>query len=171
MKETRAYLPRFAPRFGWANRLLRIDLSTHRISAEPIDAYIPDFIGGRGIAARIAWNEYPEPIDPFAPEAPLIIVTGALTGTRSPYSGRTAICGFAPQAYPYPWYTRANIGAHFGGELKRAGYDGLVITGASETPVQILIRDDEVRILPADAWWGLDAYDALEAARSAHGPE
>ncbi len=171
MKETRAYLPRFAPRFGWANRLLRIDLSTHRISAEPMDAYIPDFIGGRGAAARLMWNEYPEPVDPLAPEAPLIVMTGALTGTRSPYSGRTAICGFAPQAYPYSWYTRANIGAHFGGELKRAGYDGLVITGASEAPVQILIADDEVRLLSAEAWWGLDAYDTLEAARAAHGQE
>lgn len=169
MKEIKAYLPCFAPKFGWANRLLRIDLSTHRVSAEPMDAYIPDFIGGRGAAARLMWNEYPEPLDPFSPEAPLIVMAGALTGTRSPYSGRTAICGFAPQAYPYSWYTRANIGAHFGGELKRAGYDGLVITGASDAPTQILITDDHVCILGAEEWWGLDAYETLEAARAAYG--
>jgi aldehyde:ferredoxin oxidoreductase len=150
---------RFAPLHGWANRLLRIDLSTGSITAEPIEPHVPDYIGARGIAARIAWNEYPQSVDPFAPEAPLMVITGALTGTRSPYSGRTSICGFSPQAYPYSWFTRANIGARFGDTLKKAGYDGLIVTGASDTPVQIVIADDEVRIVPADHLWGLDAYD------------
>ncbi|MBC7235543.1 MAG: hypothetical protein H5T69_06850 [Chloroflexi bacterium] len=154
---------KFAPLHGWANRLLRIDLSTATIEVEPIEPYVPDYIGARGIAARIAWNEYPEPVDPFAPEAPLMIIAGALTGTRSPYSGRTSICGFSPQAFPYNWFTRANIGARFGDELKKAGYDGIIITGASESPVQILITDDEVRIATADHLWGLDAYDAQNA--------
>jgi aldehyde:ferredoxin oxidoreductase len=171
MKEMAVQLPRFAPRYGWANRLLRIDLSAPRVTAEPMDAYLPDFIGGRGVAARIMWNEYPEPVDPFAPASPLLIITGALTGTRSPYSGRTAICGFSPQAYPYNWFTRANIGSHWGAELKRAGYDGLVITGASETPMQIIIADDEVRLAPANDLWGLDTFDAQEAVRGQLGQE
>ena len=162
-QETRATMERFAPRFGYANRLLRIDLSDRTIAVEPIDAYVPDYIGGRGVAVRIAWNEYPEPVDAFAPENPLMVITGALTGTRSPYSGRTEICTFSPQAYPYNWFTRANIGAMFGAELKKAGYDGLIVTGASETPLQIVIRDDDVRIAPADDLWGLDAFDTLEA--------
>ena len=163
MKPVTATMPRFAPRFGWSNRLLRIDLSDARLSVEPLERYIPDYIGGRGVAARIAWDDCPEPVDPFDPASPLIIVTGALTGTRSPYSGRTSICGFSPQAYPYNWYTRANIGHHWGSELKRAGYDGLVVTGASDTPVQIIIRDDVVAIAPADDLWGLDSFDTQEA--------
>ena len=95
------------------------------ITATPLDDYVPDYIGGRGVAARLAWDEYPRPEDPFRPASPLIIMTGALTGTRSPYSGRTSISGFSPQAYPHNWYTRANIGHHWGAALKRAGYDGL----------------------------------------------
>jgi len=168
--ETRVRLERFSPMHGWANRLLRIDLTRRSIRVQPLIEYIPDYLGGRGIAARIAWNEYPDPVDPLSPESPLLIVTGALTGSRSPYSGRTAICGFAPQAWPYPWFTRANIGHHWGAELKRAGYDGLVVTGASETPVQIIIDDDTVRIAPADHLWGLDAYDAQDAVRAATSP-
>ncbi len=171
MKSVTATMPRFAPQFGWANRLLRIDLSAARLSVEPLERYIPDYVGGRGIAARIAWDEYPEPVDPFDPASPLIIMTGALTGTRSPYSGRTAICGFSPQAYPYNWYTRANIGHHWGATLKRAGYDGIVVTGASESPVQIIIRDDEVVLAPADDLWGLDSFDAQEAVQEAFGKE
>ncbi|NLT73085.1 MAG: hypothetical protein GXX94_02665 [Chloroflexi bacterium] len=166
MKPYTSVLKRFATPYGWANRLLRIDLSAGRISAEPLDHYLPDYIGGRGLAVRLAWDSFTEPVDPFDARSPLIIMTGALTGTRSPYSGRTSISGFSPQAFPYNWYTRANIGHHWGGELKRAGYDGIVITGAAEAPVQVIIRDDEVTVSPATDLWGLDTYDTQEALRA-----
>lgn len=171
MTDSAFHLQRFAARAGWANRLLYIDLSRRAAWVEPSEAYIPTYIGGRGILARLAWELCPEPVDPFAPENPLILMTGALTGSRSPYSGRMAVGTFSPQAYPYNWFTRANIGAHWGAELKRAGYDGVVITGASDTPVQIIIRDDEVRIAPADDLWGLDAFDAQDAVRVTTHPE
>ena len=171
MSETVVHLERFAPLHGWANRILRIDLSDRRIWAEPSERYVPDYIGGRGIAAKIAWDEYPEPVDAFAPQNPLMVIAGALTGTRSPYSGRASVAAFSPQAYPYNWFTRASIGAQYGTELKRAGYDGLVITGASETPVQVIIRDDEVRIAPADDLWGLDVFDTIAAIQNVLGKE
>jgi len=169
VSDTAVRLERFAPMHGWANRILRVDLSNRSIWAEPVEAYVPDYIGARGIAARIAWDDLAEPVDAFAPENPLIVVAGALTGTRSPYSGRAAVAAFSPQAYPYNWFTRANIGAQYGAELKRAGYDGLVITGASDTPVQIIIRDDEVRIAPADHLWGLDVFETIEAVQKEQG--
>lgn len=142
--------------YGWRNRLLRIDLSQRKIWAEDISDKVPKFLGGRGLAAKILWDEYPEPVDPFDESSPLIIMPGTLTGARSPYSGRTHVSGFSPQSYPYTWFTRASIGSTWGHELKRAGYDGIVITGASETPVRILIQDDSVSILSADELWGLD---------------
>jgi len=59
-----------------------------------------------------------------------------------------------PQAYPHPWFTRSNVGGYFGGlSSSGAGYDGIVVTGAAETPVCIRICDDEVNILPADELW------------------
>lgn len=169
MKPITVKLPRFAPMFGWRNRILRVDLSNGRIWAQETAPMVPDFIGARGLAAKLLWDEYPEPVDAFDARNPLMIMPGALTGTRSPYSGRTNVCAFSPQCYPYTWFTRASIGAYFGDELKKAGYDGLVVTGASETPVQILIRDDEVSILPADEWWGLDTIETQEAAEAMHG--
>jgi aldehyde:ferredoxin oxidoreductase len=110
-----------------------------------------------------------DPVEPYDPANPLMIFAGALTGSRSPYSGRTSVCAFSPQGYPHPWFTRSSVGGYFGGELKRAGYDGVVVTGAAETPVRIRIRDDEVSILPADEVWGLDTMDALAALESADG--
>jgi aldehyde:ferredoxin oxidoreductase len=170
MKPLVQTVKRFPKRFGYANRLLRVDLSAMTIGVEETTAYLPDFLGGRGLGAKLAWDAYAEPVDPFDPASPLMIVPGALTGSRAPYSGRTGVCAFSPQAYPYHWFTRSNVGRHFGGELKRAGYDGIVITGASAVPVRLLIRDDEVSILPADDLWGkVDALDTLETLRTADG--
>ena len=154
---------------GWMNRILRIDLSNLKASCHEARAYIPQFLAARGIAAKIAWDEYPAPVSPFDPANPLMIFPGALTGTPSPYSGRTSVCSFSPQGYPHPWFTRSNIGGWIGGEIKRAGYDGLVITGKSERPLSLHILDDRVAFLSADDIWGMDALDTLDYLKSRHG--
>ncbi len=169
MKTIKTSLEKYKPMFGWTNRLLRVDLSAGRIWAEPTAPYVPDFLGARGLAAKVLWEEYPEPVDPLDPRSPLMVFPGILTGTRAPYSGRTNICGFGPQGYPYPWFTRSSIGSDWGARLKRAGYDGLVVTGASEKPVRILIVDDEVSILPANELWGQDTIDTQQALQELHG--
>ena len=145
------------------------DRSDGRIWAQETAPYVPDFIGGRGLAAKILWDEYPDPVDPFDPRNPLIVMPGALTGARSPYSGRTHVSSFSPQCYPYTWFTRASIGANWGHELKKAGYDGIVITGISEIPVRILIRDDEISLIPAGEMWGMDALEVQDAVRAQDG--
>jgi len=160
---------RFEAMHGWANRILRIDLSNMSIGVQETAPYVPAYLGARGIAARICWDEYLEPVEPFDPASPLMVFPGALTGSRSPYSGRTIVCAFSPQAYPHPWFTRSSVGGFFGGELKRAGYDGIVVTGAAAEPVRLRIRDDEVSILPADDLWGLDTMDTMEATASTEG--
>ncbi len=169
MKTITKKIERFGNLNGWSNRILRVDLSNMHIEAQAVEAYVPEFLGARGIAAKICWDECPEPVAPFAPANPLMIFSGALTGSRSPYSGRTNICAFSPQAYPHPWFTRSSVGARFGGELKRAGYDGILVTGAAEEPVRIRIRDDEVSVLPADDLWGQDALDTLDALGAVEG--
>jgi aldehyde:ferredoxin oxidoreductase len=160
---------RFRSTHAWANRILRVDLGTMSVSVQETEPYVPAYVGARGIAARICWQEYEEPADPFGPANPLMVFPGALAGSRSPYSGRTSVCAFSPQAHPHPWFTRSNVGGYFGGELKRAGYDGIVVTGAADAPVRILVQDDEVSLLPADDLWGLDTMDTLKALESAEG--
>ncbi len=162
-------LQTFAPTDAYRNRLLRVDLSSGEIRAEETAPYLPDYLGGRGLAAKIVWDEYPEPVEAFDERNPLMIMPGALTGARAPYSGRTALGTFAPQGHPYTWFTRANIGASWGHELKLAGYDGIVITGASETPVRLMIRDDEVSLISADALWGMDTLAVQEAIKAIDG--
>jgi aldehyde:ferredoxin oxidoreductase len=150
------------PGYGYMNRILKIDLSTMKVSSQESEGYLPEFLGGRGLAAKIAWDEYPQPIDPFDPANPLMIFPGALTGTKSPYNGRTTVCSFSPQAYPHACFTRSNIGGWIGGNIKRAGYDGIIITGKADQPTRIRVVDDEVCFVPAADLWGVDALDTLE---------
>jgi aldehyde:ferredoxin oxidoreductase len=160
---------RFAGMHGWANRVLRIDLSDMTVDVQASAPYVPAFLGARGLAARICWDEAPTPVPALDPANPLMVFPGALTGSRAPYSGRASVCAFSPQGAPHPWFTRCSVGGHVGAALKRAGYDGLVVTGASERPVRIRIRDDEVSLLPADDLWGLDSLDTLDALAATDG--
>jgi aldehyde:ferredoxin oxidoreductase len=162
MKPSAIQVAKATPGYGYMNRILRIDLSAMTAHAHDSSRYLPEFLGGRGLAAKIVWDEYPEPVDPFEPANPLMIFPGALTGTRSPYNGRTSVCSFSPQALPHNWFTRSNIGGWIGGNIKRAGYDGIIVTGKTDTPARILVVDDEVSILPADDLWGVDALDSLD---------
>ncbi len=168
MNKMQTTVPRFEPMQPWANRILWVDLSAATAvalwaHAEPSSPYLPAYLGSRGLAARLCWEHYPEPVPPFDPANPLMVVPGALTGSRAPYSGRTTVHAFSPQAWPYEWFTRSSIGGHFGGELKRAGYDALIVTGAAEAPVRLRIIDDLVEVLPANDLWGQDIFDTLGA--------
>ena len=81
----------------------------------------PTFSARGGWRPRSCGTNIPSRSIPSTRENPLMVMPGALTGTRSPYSGRTNVCGFSPQSHPYTWFTRASIGANWGHELKRAG--------------------------------------------------
>lgn len=157
--------------FGWVGKILRVDLTNEKTWTEDTQKYAGDYIGGRGVAARIAWNELPPNIGEYDPENRLIIITGPLTGTLAPTSGRTAITGIAPQVYPKPWYTRSNIGGQWGPELKYAGFDGVVIQGKAEKPVYLWIHDHEAELREASDLWGLDTYAAQIAIKEKNGKE
>jgi len=155
---------------GWTGKILRVDLGGE-ISEEETVRYAPAFIGGRGFAAKIAWDEIPPGTTPFDCRNPLMFFTGPLTGTMAPFSGRTTICTVSPQAYPHEWFTRASLGGHWGPEMKYAGYDGLVIKGKADRPVYLWIHNDEVEVREADDLWGLGTYEAQRRLMARHGKD
>ena len=100
-----------------------------------------------------------------------MIMTGPLTGTPAPGSGRVEVMGVAPQTYPRPRYTRSGMGGWFGPELKFAGFDGIVIQGKAEKPVYLWICDGEADIVSAEKLWGLGYYDTIAKLRKEIGDE
>jgi len=150
--------------YAWVGRILRVDLTERRITEEETMRYGEKYIGGRGVAARVAWEEMPPGIDAFSPENRLLFMTGPLTGTMAPTAGgRIEVCGVAPQAYPTPRYTRSSMGGHWGPELKYAGYDGVIIQGRAEEPTYLWVQDGEAEIRDASRLWGLDTFATQKA--------
>lgn len=155
--------------FGWVGKILRIDLSKMKISEIPTQNFVPKFLGGWGIMAKIAWDELTPEIGALDPENRLMLMTGPLTGTLAPASGRTETAAISPITYPTEDYVRSGIGGHWGPELKFTGYDGIVIQGKSKKPVWIWITNDSVKIKDASDYWGLSTFQTQEAIWSTLG--
>lgn len=159
------------PRGGYAGQILDVDLTARKITTRPTAPYIPDALGGRALAAAIAWAEMPVCTDAFDPAGLVIITTGPLTGTLAPTTGRTVMAGLAPRVYPRPWYTHSTLGGWFGPELKYAGYDAIIVRGAADRPVRLEITDGAARIVDAADLWGLDARETQLALKHRLGNE
>jgi aldehyde:ferredoxin oxidoreductase len=139
---------------------LWLNLSDRTTRILDTSAYGPEYIGGRGIAARIGWESIPPGTGALDPENLLIVFTGPLTGTTAPFSGRTTIGGLSPQGWPHEWFSRSNLGGHWGPSLKYAGYDGLVIEGRADRPVMLWIEDGQVELKDASHLWGRGTIEA-----------
>jgi aldehyde:ferredoxin oxidoreductase len=140
--------------------MLKIDLSTGAIKRTQLPAeYVRDFVGGSGLGARLLADELLKsgPIPPLDPRSPLLFVTGPLTGTAGPTTGRFTVCGRSPQT---GLWGESNIGGFVGPELRFAGWDILWVTGRAPNPVYLWIHDDAVEIRPAAHLWG--GVDTLE---------
>ena len=145
--------------YGHIGRIVTVDLSSGKLSSERTSKYASTVLGGRGINARILFHETIASTKPLSPENPLIFGTGPLVGTTCPSSGRVTITAKSPVT---GLYGESNVGGEWGPELKFAGYDHLVVRGASEKPVYLLINDESVEIRDARQVWGLDTSKTRE---------
>ena len=156
---------------GWAGKILRVDLSNRKTWVEPSVEYGRKYMGGRGIAARIAWDEIPAGTRPFDPENRLIFSVGPLTGTSAPNSGRSTVCSLSPQAHPYEWFSFSSLGGYWGPTLKYAGYDAVVVQGQADRPVYLWVDDRKVEIRDAGDLWGHGIYATQETLLRRHGTD
>ncbi len=150
-------------RGGYVGTLLEVDLSRRRVVTAPLDpAVARRTLGGNGLGAEILWDEVGPGVDPLSAEAVLVVATGPLTGTPWPCSGRTEAVARSPLT---GIYGDSNAGGTFGPELKFAGFDAVVVRGASETPVVLRIIDGKASIDNAADVWGLDTVETEIALR------
>ena len=157
------------PKGGWTGKILRVDLTSRKISEASTFDYVPMFLGGRGLGAKICWDEVPPEVGAFDPENRLIFATGPLQGTLAPTSGRFMVLGKAPQTGPTESFCRSGVGGHWAPELKWAGYDALIVQGRASKPVYLWITDRKAEILDATRLWGLDTYQTQQMIWKLHG--
>ncbi|MFX1567149.1 MAG: aldehyde ferredoxin oxidoreductase family protein [Promethearchaeota archaeon] len=133
---------------------MKIDLTNKEISTSPLEETIAkNFLGGAGYACRYLYDKLELETDPLSPENILMIMTGPLNGTFAPNTGRWVVCSKSPLT---GIWGESNCGSWFGAEVKKAGYDGIEIVGASEKPVYIEINDQNIQISDAEFIWGKD---------------
>lgn len=142
---------------GYANRILRVDLTERKLSEESLsDGLKHDYIGGRGMAARMLYDDLSPGVDPLGPDNELILLTGPLAGTSAQSVSRWKVFFKSPLT---GGYFKSSGGGRLGAELKAAGFDGVVVRGASDRPVYLWIRDGEYELRDATYLWGLDCDD------------
>jgi aldehyde:ferredoxin oxidoreductase len=128
-----------------------------RIENLPIELQ-EKYIGGSGLAAKIIYDEMPNGVEPFSPDALLIFSTGPLTGTSVPSSGRLSVCARSPLGI----WGESHAGGLFGQYLKKAGFDLIIISGKAKIPTYLWIDDGAVTFMRAERMWGRDVYEAYE---------
>jgi aldehyde:ferredoxin oxidoreductase len=139
---------------GWAGKVLRVDLSSGRISKEDTIEKYKDFLGGTGIGYKVIWDEVPAGTKAFDPANKIIFGVGPLAGTGAPCNGRTAITTLWPTCYPNPLVASGHMGGSFAAELKYAGYDAIIVEGKADRPVWLSITDGKVEIKNGRSLWG-----------------
>ena len=141
---------------GYMGRWLHVDLSTGTLREVPLDPEMAyQFVGGSGLGARLLGEFLTPPPDPYAPEAPLIFMTGPFVGTPIPAAGRYSVVARSPLT---GLVGEANSGGFWGPELRFAGYDGIFITGQADPWVVLVIDNGHARLVEMPHIGGMDTY-------------
>jgi aldehyde:ferredoxin oxidoreductase len=147
--------------FGWAGRILFIDLTQEKVTTEPLDSEVAQrFVGGDGLGAKLLFDRMPAKAHPLSPDNLFILATGPLTGTLFPSSGRLSVVFKAPATH---LIGLSNVGGYLAPEIKWAGYDAIVFSGRAKEPVWVWIDNDKVEIRSAKQLWGKNTWDTIEA--------
>jgi len=147
---------------GYVGQVLRVDLTAGRTWSEELNReWARLFIGGKGLGARYLWEHTRPGGDPLGPANPLIIATGPLTGT--PALGSSAY--FLAKSPLTGAYLDSGVRGYLGAALKGAGYDVVVVTGRSASPVWLLVDEAGARLEDASELWGRDSHETDAALR------
>ena len=154
---------------GYSGKILRVNLSDNSISVEIIDeAFCRKYLGGAGFIGYFLWKELPQGVEPLSSDNKLVFALGPLTGIPLPGSGRNCVGAKSPLTGSI---AKSEVGEFWGAELKRAGYDAIIIEGKADKPVYLWIRDGEASIRDAGHLWGKNTKEAQQAIREELGDD
>ena len=144
-------------------RMLNVDLTTGKIEEEVLDeALCRQYLGGYGIGAKILYDRMKGGVDPLGPDNLLGFFTGPLTGSPSIEGNRFMVVCKSPLTHTWG---DANCGGTFGPHLKFAGFDAILFSGASESPVYLWIEEGKAELRDATSLWGKDTNETEDSLR------
>ncbi|MGI5838439.1 MAG: aldehyde ferredoxin oxidoreductase family protein [bacterium] len=146
---------------GYMGKILRVDLSGGKTDIVTVSEDVcRQYLGGSGLGAKYLFEMTTAGTDPLGPDNPLFFLTGPLTGTRVPLSGRHAVVAKSPLT---GIWGESDSGGTWGVKLKRAGYDGIIVTGKAQSPVYLWVHEAGAEIRPAAHLWGKDTFETETA--------
>ncbi len=146
---------------GFYGRILKVDMSSRSFQIEtPDDDIYRKYLGGKGLASYLLFENNPPGVDPLAPENCLIFATGPFSGSRIWGSCRYGVYSKSPQT---GIYSESYSGGKVPEAIDAAGFDALLINGCSEIPTVLRVHPKGADFLPADEIWGLDSYKSEDA--------
>jgi aldehyde:ferredoxin oxidoreductase len=149
---------------GYNGKILRVNLSNKTAKAETIDAlFCRRYIGGAGFIAYYLWKELKPGVEPLSPDNKLIFALGPLSGLQLPGAARHCVGAKSPMTGTI---AKAETGGFWAAELKRAGYDAVIIEGRADKPVYLWIQDGEASIKDASHLWGKETKETQDAIRA-----
>lgn len=148
---------------GYTNKMLVINLSDKRSEVHQIpEEWLRDYVGGEGTAVRLLYDHIKTDKDPLDEDQPIIFSTGPLTATSVPSSGRWDVVYYSPATGTIG---SSNCGGRLAPQIKKAGYDMIMIVGKSDDPTYISIMDDEIGFHDASVIWGKGVSDTEDMIR------
>ena len=149
---------------GYAGRVLRVDLTTGKTRLEKLDEETAKkYIGGIGLGMKLWLANSKAGVDAFNPDNPLVLAVGPVSGTMFPTGGNGH--AFISKSPATNGVGEAVSHGTFGTEIKRAGYDAVILTGKAERPVYLWIDDDSVQLLDAEQIWGKSPSETEDAIK------
>jgi aldehyde:ferredoxin oxidoreductase len=148
-------------------KILDVNLSTGTVKTATIEeGVLRKFIGGSGLAAKLFFDRISPDVEPLSDKNVIFLMAGPLSGTNFPTSSRIVAAFKSPQT---GIWGQASAGGSFAAEMKKAGYDGVAISGASSRPLYLVIEDEKVEIKDAADLWGKDCYQTTDILKERHG--
>ncbi len=150
---------------GYAGRILYIDLTTGKTRTEKLsEEDAKKYVGGIGLGMKLYLSNSKAGVDPLGPENPLVLALGPVSGTMFPTGGNGH--AFISKSPETGGVGEAVSHGTFGAELKRAGYDAVVLLGKAERPVYLWIDDDAIQLLDASNVWGKSPFETEDAIKA-----
>jgi aldehyde:ferredoxin oxidoreductase len=154
--------------YGWNGKFLRVNLGKGKAVADQYGASLAkNYLGGRGFAVRILWDELEPGTDPLSPFNKLVFAAGPLTGFALPSSGKLVVAAKSPLT---GGYGDGNIGTLAVVQMRKAGYDAVIIERKADKPTVLLIQDNSVEFLDGKDLWGLNSFETEKKLEKLYGP-
>ena len=152
---------------GFEGKMLEVNLANGTTKTSVVDKdVLRKFIGGSGLGAKLMLDRVSPDVDPLSPENTLFILTGPTSGTNSPGGARFTVCAKSPLTN---MFGESSSGGSFAFEMRAAGWDGIIVEGASDKPVYIVISDDKVEVKDASDLWGKNTHQVTDLLKERHG--